>query len=215
MPNDEHEPNGQRDPGGEGPRPPVRMSRGVFSWIVVIGVALMLLLMLNRSMNPPKITITQFEMHLLNGEVDTIVAKDRVVTGKFRTAPKDGDPEQLAFEVNFPVTDNFQEFLAWVKERTPKGKTPPEISFEPDNNLLMSVLIGMLPWLLVFGVIWFFLLRQLRQSGGGAGMLGNFGRSRHRIMTKEHTSVTFADVAGVEEAKEEVTEIIEFLRNPK
>ena len=46
-------------------------------------------------------------------------------------------------------------------------------------------------------------------------MLGNFGRSRHRITTKEHTNVTFEDVAGIEEAKEEVLELIEFLRNPK
>src|SRR4051812_50090648 len=46
-------------------------------------------------------------------------------------------------------------------------------------------------------------------------MLGNFGRSRHKITSKEHTNVTFDDVAGVEEAKEEVMEIVEFLKNPK
>ncbi|MCH8847123.1 MAG: hypothetical protein IIC11_10390, partial [Proteobacteria bacterium] len=57
--------------------------------------------------------------------------------------------------------------------------------------------------------------RQLRGAAGGGGMLGNFGRSKHRLTTKEHTNVSFSDVAGVEEAKEEVTEIIEFLKNPK
>ena len=46
-------------------------------------------------------------------------------------------------------------------------------------------------------------------------MLGNFGRSRHRLLSKEHTNVTFNDVAGIEEAKEELTEIVEFLKNPK
>ena len=79
----------------------------------------------------------------------------------------------------------------------------------------MNILISTIPWLLLFAIIWFLLFRQLRQTGGGAGMLGNFGRSRHRLTTKEHTHVTFADVAGVEEAKDEVVEIIEFLKNPK
>ena len=46
-------------------------------------------------------------------------------------------------------------------------------------------------------------------------MLGNFGRSRHRLLSKEHTNVTFNDVAGIDEAKEELTEIVEFLKNPK
>jgi cell division protease FtsH len=65
-------------------------------------------------------------------------------------------------------------------------------------------------------IIWFFVFRQLRGMGGGpGGMLGNFGRSKHRVTSKEHTNVTFGDVAGIEEAKDEVTEIIEFLKNPK
>ncbi|MCA9244719.1 MAG: ATP-dependent zinc metalloprotease FtsH, partial [Phycisphaerales bacterium] len=83
------------------------------------------------------------------------------------------------------------------------------------RSLLISVLAPMIPWLLLFGVLWFVFLRGLRQSANGAGMLGNFGRSRHRMTTREHTAVTFADVAGVEEAKDEVREIVEFLRNPK
>jgi len=64
-------------------------------------------------------------------------------------------------------------------------------------------------------VIYFMLFRQLRAGGGAGGMLGNFGRSKHRITSKEHTNVTFEDVAGIEEAKEEVMEIVEFLKNPR
>src|SRR5206468_2909364 len=77
------------------------------------------------------------------------------------------------------------------------------------------ILVPLIPWLLIFGFIWFFVFRQLRNSAGAGGMLGNFGRSRHKITSKEHTNVTFEDVAGVEEAKEEVMEIVEFLKNPK
>ena len=79
----------------------------------------------------------------------------------------------------------------------------------------MLLLVSMLPWVLIFGFIWFFIFRQLRSASGPGGMLGNFGRSRHRVTHKEHTNVTFADVAGIDESKEEVQEIVEFLKAPK
>jgi ATP-dependent Zn protease len=63
--------------------------------------------------------------------------------------------------------------------------------------------------------VWFFVFRQLRNSAGAGGMLGNFGKARTKVMSKEHTNITFDDVAGIEEAKEEVMEIVEFLKNPK
>ena len=67
----------------------------------------------------------------------------------------------------------------------------------------------------VLAAIWFLLYRRLGSAAGGGGFLGSFGRSKHRLTTKEHTNVTFGDVAGIEEAKEEVGEIIEFLKNPR
>lgn len=76
-----------------------------------------------------------------------------------------------------------------------------------------------LPYIVLYGglmlLIWFFLFRRMGQMGGGGGILGQFGRSKHRLTTKEHTNVNFGDVAGIDEAKEEVSEIIEFLKNPK
>ncbi|MAD34944.1 MAG: hypothetical protein CMJ88_14485 [Planctomycetes bacterium] len=70
------------------------------------------------------------------------------------------------------------------------------------------------PWLLVLAIVWFFILRQMRSPGGSGGVL-SFGRSRAALYTKENrTNVTFDDVAGMEEAKSEVREIIEFLKNP-
>ncbi len=64
-------------------------------------------------------------------------------------------------------------------------------------------------------LLWFFIIRGLRSAGGGGGMIGNFGKSRHRILSKESTNITFDDVAGISEAKEELQEIVEFLRYPK
>ena len=69
------------------------------------------------------------------------------------------------------------------------------------------------PIILFVGILYFMIARNLRSGAGG--MLMSFGRSRHRVQSKDRVKVTFKDVAGVEEAKEEVSEIIEFLRNPK
>jgi len=83
------------------------------------------------------------------------------------------------------------------------------------STLLQNILIGsILVGLMALVLIWF--VRSLRAAGGGpGGMLGSFGKSRHRLSTKESVSVTFDDVAGIDEAKEEVTELVEFLKNPK
>ncbi len=85
------------------------------------------------------------------------------------------------------------------------------------QSLFLQLLISIAPALLIFGVLWFLIARSMRGAGGGGpgGMLGNFGKSRHRVTNKESVHITFADVAGVDEAKDEVHEIVEFLKNPK
>ncbi len=82
------------------------------------------------------------------------------------------------------------------------------------NTALIYILGTVGPWILVLAIVWFFILRQMRSPGGTGGVL-SFGRSRASLYTKENrTNVTFDDVAGMEEAKAEVREIIEFLKNP-
>jgi len=88
-----------------------------------------------------------------------------------------------------------------------------EITAKPDNTSpwYMTILVSWFPMLLLIGV-WIFFMRQM-QSGGGKAL--SFGKSRARLATNEKDKVTFDDVAGIEEAKEELQEIIEFLRDPK
>ncbi|QOJ01852.1 MAG: ATP-dependent zinc metalloprotease FtsH [Phycisphaeraceae bacterium] len=79
----------------------------------------------------------------------------------------------------------------------------------------LQLLMVFLPFALLILLVWFLISRGLRNASGPGGMIGNFGKSKHRMLSKEMTGVTFADVAGIDEAKEEVGEIIEFLKNPK
>ena len=76
---------------------------------------------------------------------------------------------------------------------------------------ILYILINVLPWLLFIG-IWVYFMRQMQQGGGKGAM--SFGRSRAKLLNEDQTKVTFADVAGCDEAKEEVAELVEFLRDP-
>ena len=98
-------------------------------------------------------------------------------------------------------------------ERLPIAGSPVYQVVQP-NKFLLVLLTTVGPWVLLLGLVWFFFFRQMR-AGPGGGVL-SFGKSRATLYNKEHrTNTTFADVAGIEEAKDEVAELVEFLKNPQ
>ncbi|MBI1826853.1 MAG: ATP-dependent zinc metalloprotease FtsH [Planctomycetes bacterium] len=160
----------------------------------------------------PEISISEFSQLVQDQKIKTIqIKEDGVIEGR-KKGPAEGEPSAtgpLNFRVNYPHEAFDSQFI----EKLVKSGGG-EVRYEKQNQLVL-VLLSMLPWILIFGFAWFVIFRQLRGAGGPGGMLGSFGRSRHRVTHKDHTGVTFADVAGVEEAKEEVQEIVEFLKSPK
>jgi cell division protease FtsH len=193
----------------------MRFSRGVFGWVLFVVLAIMLFMLLSQGKkNEQKVDIGNFQTWLAEGKVESVTIESDEIHGEFTSMmslPEVEKPFKL-FHTEIPTgVVNDWAFTQWILDH--KGAAKVDVS--NGNNVLINLIVPLVPWLLIFGFIWFFVFRQLRNSGGAGGMLGNFGRSRHKITSKEHTNITFDDVAGVEEAKEEVMEIVEFLKNPK
>src|SRR5690348_3295654 len=205
----------ERQPKKNG-RPPttgtgMRFGRGVFGWVLFIGLVIMLLVLLQQNRGQYRaVSWTDFQTQLTEGKVKTVTVEGDDLTGEY-VSPQAGTDFKF-FKLSAPTGGSSQWLLPWLLD---KGGKQTEIKVENNGNLLINLLLPLIPWLLIFAFIWFFVFRQLRNSAGAGGMLGNFGRSRHKITSKEHTNVTFDDVAGIEEAKDEVMEIVEFLKNPK
>src|SRR6267143_6907543 len=99
----------------------------------------------------------------------------------------------------------------WLVSDLLKNGVIIEAKPEEEPSLLMNIFVSWFPMLLLIGV-WIFFMRQMQ--GGGRGGAFSFGKSRARMLDESNNSITFADVAGCDEAKEEVQELVEFLRDP-
>ncbi len=209
----------RKDNRPEGPNMPgLKMGRSMVTWMLVIGLAIMLLMLFNQGdRQSVQIPFSEFDSRLRDGEVKSIVIEGDEVSGEFRS------PQTITLSTG--QTANVTQFKA---RAAADGAVPYEmlryildnrgtasVEIKSAQGLLMNLLLPHLLWIVLIVLFWLFVFRQLRGASGPGGMLGNFGRSRHKITTKEHTNITFEDVAGIDEAKDEVKEIVEFLRNPK
>ncbi len=212
-PNRPGDPNGSNGNSNGGPNGGgMRFSRGIFGWMLFIALAMLLVWLLNVKSKPSqRIPLNEFWTRL--PAVKEMVIDGDEIDGEFDKPQQIGT---LGLVSNFTTPLSPGITSSWEFDRD-LMKAAPSASIKPvsSQSFLQTLLLNMIPWVLIFVFIYFVIFRQIRNGGGAGGMLGNFGRSRHKITSKEHTNVTFDDVAGVEEAKEEVMEIVEFLKNPK
>jgi len=193
--------------------------RSPFSWLIVAMIIFAAMMMLQQGLVTNTLSWNQFEKYIEEGsQVERIEIGDTEIAGKFKEGSEAAlEHKSPAFKVNYRpdagAEEQLNQLLATLKKRVAEDpRYAVEIEWTKPQVWLLMLLNWLLPVLLLVGFFYFFLARNLR--GGAGGMLMSFGRSRHRVHGKDRVKVTFKDVAGIDEAKEEVAEIIEFLKNP-
>lgn len=200
--------NPQRDP--QRPQmPPPR--RALMAWLVVAGLALFMFFLLNAGPRGHVEVDFHPDFHdmlerKLVTECEIVRDPDGVnahVRGRRAGERDDGIRHPLLFRVNVRPSDRLEELLE---------EHGVNYSYRSQGPAFLRLLGDLLPVLLIFGLLYFLVVRQMRSVGQNAM---SFGKSRARMLNRDRQKVTFEHVAGIEEAKDEVQEIVEYLKSPK
>lgn len=174
-----------------------QFSRNILLWVII---SLAMVVLFNMFSQPysqqSSIPYTEFLNQVDQGDVKEVNIQGRTISGQTHN--------NQSFQTYAPDDPGLVNHL--IAKNIRINAEPPE-----ETSLLTSILISWFPILLLIGV-WIFFMRQMQGSNGKAM---SFGRSRARMITQDQGKVTFADVAGVDEAKEELAEVVEFLSNPR
>lgn len=174
------------------------MAKNLILWVII---AIVLMSVFNnfgtRPTHSQQMAYSQFLEEVKQGRVQRVTIEGRTVQGVMQGGER--------FTTYSPEDPGLIKDL--LDNNVLIDARPPE-----QQSLLMQIFISWFPMLLLIGV-WIFFMRQMQGGAGGRGAM-SFGKSRARLQGEDQVKVTFADVAGVEEAKEEVAELVEFLRDP-
>jgi cell division protease FtsH len=194
--------------GGEFRVPP----RTWIVWIAIFGVIIVLMLFRDKMESQGKVLKPQEFMTKVDSNWIASATINynpqsplQEITGKYYETDKDGNISKEApvlFRTKIPLTDKMVERLLAMHS----------FDVREPNTMLLSVMWSVLPILLIAAFIWFFFIRQIKMAGKGAL---SFGKSKARLLAKERNKTTFKEVAGIDEAIEEVSELVEFLKDPK
>ncbi len=187
-----------------------RSGRAALVWLLIfVFIGSLLIFRTPSGAKPKEFSQSEFERYLLAGQIVQAAVtpeSNRVlsVEGKFSVPAGSGKMAPMkngSFRARVLRSSRMDEMLAKL----------PQMKIETGNDNLWALAISILPVLLILVVIYFFTSRQIRMAGRGAM---DFGKSRARMIPPDQLKVKFDDIAGADEAKEEIQEIVEFLRDP-
>ncbi|MDR1012245.1 MAG: ATP-dependent zinc metalloprotease FtsH [Coxiellaceae bacterium] len=175
--------------------------KNLLLWLVIAVILIIIFSNYGPKSNmTEKIAYSQFMQAVENGEIKSVI----IETHNINAMKKDN----TKIFTYMPLEDRNLLSVLMQKGVNVTG-IPPE-----QQGLLMHIFINWFPMIFLIGV-WLFFMRQMQGGGSGKGGPFSFGRSKARLLSNDQIKVTFADVAGVEEAKEEVGELVDFLKDPK
>lgn len=173
--------------------------KNVLLWVVIAIILMAVFNNLGGQRQPANtIPYSEFLHSVQTGQVSDV---------KFKGVEITGTRNQTPFTTYSPETDNSSLIGELNRANVNFERSPPE-----SPSFLLNMLAGWFPFIILIG-LWIYFMRQMQGGGGGRGAM-SFGKSKARLLNEDQVKVTFADVAGVEEAKEEVSELVEFLRDP-
>ncbi|PKL48535.1 MAG: cell division protein FtsH [Planctomycetes bacterium HGW-Planctomycetes-1] len=191
-------------PPGKGPLKP---RSSPLSWLLIVLAGFMFIHLISQYQGRNEITNDEFTKYLAENKIESVEIADSEIRGRFNAAgissrqPKEPKTFTVGYRPDMLPILIPELQAAQVKWTIAKPQ------------IWLSILSWILPLLLMIAFFYFIFVRNVRNGPGG--MLMSFGRSKHKMHSKEQMKVTFDDVAGIDEAKEEVAEIIEFLKHPK
>ncbi|EPQ7091721.1 ATP-dependent zinc metalloprotease FtsH [Pseudomonas aeruginosa] len=176
------------------------MAKNLILWLIIAAVLVTVMNNFSSPSEPQTLNYSDFIQQVKDGKVERVTVDGYVITGK----RSDGD----TFKTIRPaIQDNGLIGDLVNNNVVVEGKQPEQ------QSIWTQLLVASFPILVIIAVFMFF-MRQMQGGGGGRGGPMSFGKSKARLLSEDQVKTTFADVAGCDEAKEEVSELVEFLRDP-